>query len=180
MPETVVALGSLPEIIRNENNLYDGDLRFYFRVISKYAQNLQHPYHNFRHMLHVMWLCYQACCFYHVDLHVDMTHRRMRNLLIAALFHDVDHSGLKGEDDLNIERAIRFFQKHILPEDRPYGRSIIELIRATQYPYVIPSVVLSLEGLIIRDADMAQVFSAAWMMSRKVRLGSTSAMSNSS
>ena len=35
-------------------------------------------------MLHVTWLCYQAADFYRDRL----TPRQIRNLLIAALFHD--------------------------------------------------------------------------------------------
>ena len=46
----LLARGSLPEIIRNDHRLYQGNLTAYFQVIFNYGQNLQHPYHNFRHM----------------------------------------------------------------------------------------------------------------------------------
>ena len=56
--------GTLPEIIRNDAGLYEGDLKVYFKAVFTNAQNLQKGYHNFRHMFHVVWLCYQAIAFY--------------------------------------------------------------------------------------------------------------------
>lgn len=151
--------GTLPEIIRNDHNIYEGDLIEYFQIIFNHAQNLQHPYHNFRHIFHVVWLCYQACIFY-VEM---LTPREMRNLLIASLFHDFDHSGMMGNDDLNIERAIREFKKYVIQKDREYIEEIISLIQATEYPYKTPSEGLVLCGQIIRDADMSQALSEAWI-----------------
>jgi hypothetical protein len=37
----------------------------------------------------VTWLCHQACAYYRAEL----TPLRMRELLIAALFHDFNHPG---------------------------------------------------------------------------------------
>lgn len=59
--------GDLPEIIGNEENLYEGKLILYFRILFCNSTNLKNPYHNFRHT---------------------------RNLLIAALFHDFDHTAI--------------------------------------------------------------------------------------
>jgi hypothetical protein len=81
--------GDLPEIIGNEENLYEGNLTLYFRILFYNSNNLNNPYHNFRHTLHVLWLCQKACRYYQKKL----TPRQMRNLLIAALFHDFDHPG---------------------------------------------------------------------------------------
>ena len=81
--------GDLPEIIGNEENLYEGNLILYFRILFYNSNNLKNPYHNFRHTLHVLWLCQKACRYYQKKL----TPRQMRNLLIAALFHDFDHPG---------------------------------------------------------------------------------------
>jgi hypothetical protein len=150
---------TLPEAIRNDRKLYQGDLIHYARVLFHHAQNLNHPYHNFRHMFHVLWLTYEACQFYDGVL----TPRQMRNALVAALFHDFNHSGMLGDDDLNIERAIRGLRRHVAIEDQPYVEEIIELIRATQYPNVIPLEQLDLCGKILRDADLSQAFSVAWI-----------------
>lgn len=151
--------GMIPQMIRNEDNLYDGNLKKYFSIVFMNAQNLFNPYHNFRHMLHVSWLCYQACTYYKDKL----SPRKMRNLLIAALFHDYDHCGMMGNDDLNIARAIRGMEKNLLPEDRLYDGEIVAIIRATEYPYVDAITKPSLSQQIIRDADMGQSLSVAWI-----------------
>ena len=60
--------GDLPKIIGNEENLYEGNLIYYFQVLFFRANNLYNPYHNFRHMSHVLWLCYKACQYYSHNL----------------------------------------------------------------------------------------------------------------
>lgn len=151
--------GSVPQVIRNDAGLYVGDLVHYFKVVFNVAQNTFGPYHNFRHMLHVTVLCHMACEYYRDQL----SPRMMRNLLIAALFHDFDHSTMMGNDDLNIARAVRALDKHLLPEDRHCREDIVSLIAATEYPYKVDAKDLPLSGLIIRDADMSQGLSVAWI-----------------
>lgn len=151
--------GSLPEIIRNKQEVYEGDLVAYFKVIFKTAQNLRRPYHNFRHMLHVVWLCYQACLFYKEIL----TPRQKRNLLVAALFHDFNHPGMMGDDDLNIERAIRGLKKHIVLDDRGHYEDIALLMMMTEYPPKADGETISLSAQILRDADMGQSLAPAWI-----------------
>jgi hypothetical protein len=151
--------GSLPGIIGNTEGLYQGDLKHYFRKVFFSAQNLFHPYHNFRHMMHVLWLCYQACLYYKDKL----TMREIRNLLIGAIYHDVNHGGMAGEDDLNIQRALRRLKVDLIGEDVAYYDDIANIIRATEYPYVIATEKLSLSQLIIRDVDVSQAFSPAWI-----------------
>ena len=56
--------GDIPEIIGNEANLYQGNLVSYFRILFYNSSNLNNPYHNFRHTLHVLWLCEKACRYY--------------------------------------------------------------------------------------------------------------------
>lgn len=161
-PNTPVNVTALHQVIRNDQGLYQGNLIPYYKVIFLYARNLANPYHNFRHMFHVFWLCYSACVYYAGEL----SSRSMRNLLIAALFHDFDHSGQagSGHDDLEIERALRGLRKYILEEDKPYLAEIERMIRVTQFPYVIPTADLqSLEEEIIRDADMCQALDYAWL-----------------
>lgn len=156
---TVTVCGSLPEIIRNDHKLYDGNLTRYFQVIFNHAQNLHHPYHNFRHMFHVMWLCYQACVFYAGEL----SPRQMRSLLVAALFHDFDHSGIMSNDDLNIDRAVRGFGTYIAPEDERYSGNIVAMIMSTGYHYQAASENLPLCCQILRDADLSQALNGAWI-----------------
>lgn len=161
----LVIRGNMPSILRNEDGLYEGDLVPYFRILFQKATNLNHPYHNLRHILHVLWLCHKACQFYKPDEHQSecLWPRRMRNLLIAAIFHDFNHRGVAGNDHLNIELAIAALREHVLPKDRSHIAEIETIIRATQFPYVVPTEQLSLPEQIIRDADMAQALSVAWL-----------------
>src|SRR5947207_6539635 len=111
-------------------------------------------------MLHVLWLCHQACRYYQNRL----TPRQMRNLLIAALFHDFDHPGHPhpGENDpdrINIPIAIAGLQRYVMPADRPF----LPQIEATHYPYKIGSDKVDLLGQIVRDADLAQALSPTWI-----------------
>lgn len=159
MADTTTSRGSIPEIIRNDADLYLGNLTYYFKVVFHKAQNCYCPYHNFRHMLHVLWLCYNACLYYQDRL----TKHEMRNLLIATLFHDFNHSGAMGDDDLNIERAIRALRQNILEEDKEEVENIIEIMKATEYPYTVASDGLPLCCRIIRDADLSQALNPAWI-----------------
>jgi hypothetical protein len=161
---TAEVTGDLPGIIGNDERLYEGDLTLYFRVLFFKSSNLYKPYHNLRHMLHVLWLCHKACRYYRSEL----SPRQMRNLLIAALFHDFDHPGHPhpGEDDpdrINIPIAIAGLRRFITPADRLFLPEIEALIEATHYPYKIASDKLDLLGRIIRDADLAQALSTAWI-----------------
>jgi hypothetical protein len=156
--------GDVPKIIANEERLYEGDLTEYFRVLFFKSNNLNNPYHNFRHMLHVLWLCHKACRYY--QNHVAP--RQMRNLLITALFHDFDHPGhahpgVDDPDRINIEIALAGLRQYIMSADRAFLLEIEALIWATQYPYKIGSEKLDLLGKIIRDADLAQALSPVWI-----------------
>lgn len=157
--EEVEVVGGLPEIIVNKDGVYQGNLADYYRWIFKNATNLSNGYHNFRHLFRVAWLCYQACVYYGDKL----TRKEKRNLLIAAMFHDVNHSGKKGIDEDNIRQAIAALYKAIMPADRPYFEEIANLIWATEFPHRIRTELLSILEMILRDADVAQVLDVAWM-----------------
>ena len=155
------ARGNIPNIIRNDDGLYEGDLVHYFQVLFNHAKNLQNPYHNARHILHVTWLCYQACVYYLEKGTAEMTKRAIRNLLVSAIFHDFDHTGKKVPDSFNITRAVAGFEKHVVDCDKPQITSINILIRATEYPHTVRSDRLPLTGQILRDADLAQALDPA-------------------
>lgn len=153
---------NLVDVIRNTKNAYRGDLSHYFRAVMSHARNLRNPYHNFRHSFHVMWLCHEALLYYqNVDLRI--LPGRARALLIAAMFHDFDHTGRTGNDDVNIELALRGIKRHILPEDQNLLPTIERFIRSTQYPFIFEPDDLCLEEKILRDADASQALSPAWI-----------------
>jgi 3'5'-cyclic nucleotide phosphodiesterase len=155
--------GDLPELITNKNGLYEGDLIYYLQTAFFKSGNLNNPYHNLRHTLHVLWLCHKACRYYRDRL----TPRQMRNLLVAALFHDFDHTGCphpeeKDPDSVNIRLAVEGLRRYVAPGDRASLPAIEALIGETQFPYKTGGD-LDLSAEIIRDADIAQVFSSAWL-----------------
>jgi HD domain len=156
--------GHIPAIFMNKEGLYEGDMRFYLRVLFFEANNLHNPYHNLRHTLHVVWLCHNACRYYKNEL----TPRQMRNLLIAALFHDFDHPGHphpgeKDPDRINIELAVAALRRHAMPGDRAFLPEIEAVIQATHFPYKAIGDQLDLLSRIIRDADLAQALNPAWL-----------------
>lgn len=151
--------GSLDQLILNHDNLYEGNLVRYFQIVFHNAKNVNHPYHNFRHMMHVTWLCHDACKYYKKEL----SKRDMRNLLVASVFHDFDHRGTIGEDLENIKLAVQALNKYILPEDVPYLNEMTTIIKSTEYPYKEASASLALCCQIIRDADLSQSLSPAWL-----------------
>ena len=142
------------DIVNNTENKYDGNLLPYFKLIWN-APNVNMPYHNLRHMLHVMWATYNGGLYYDIDP------RTLRNMLIAALMHDYNHTGRTGDDTINIEFAIRGFEENMLLEDVPYMNDIIFLIRATQFPHT--EIEYSLPAFILRDADVAYTLNDSWI-----------------
>ncbi len=158
---------TIGEIVENVEGIFSGNLIYYYQVVLKHARNLRNDYHNFRHMFHVMWACYQGC-LYHQD---ELSPGQIRNILIAAIFHDFNHSGRTGDDDLEIERALRRLRMYIHDSDRASLSGIEGMIRATQFPYQVMDVELPLGALILRDADMSQTFSVAWFQQVILGLG---------
>ena len=128
------------------------------------------PYHNLNHLLTVVFYCDT------MSNHYKVTGTDKDNILLAALFHDVNHTGGKESDVVNVENsknAIQQFMSTIsMDPEYTYGEGIsypfdIELIcsllDATQYPYVIAEDKLTLLQQIIRDADLMQIFEYNWI-----------------
>lgn len=154
-------VGGIVEVVRNDGGHYVGNLASYFQALILHSTNRGLPYHNVRHSLHVTWLCHRAIVHYGIEAQ-ELSLREARNLLVAAMFHDFDHSGSMGDDDLNIERAVRRFHRYIEDIDRPQIDRIDDLIRSTQYPHS-PWDLNDRAALILRDADLSQAFSVAWI-----------------
>jgi hypothetical protein len=151
--------GGLVQVIIDHENLYEGNLIEYFKAFFFLSKGCNNAYHNFRHGTHVTFLCYEGARFHQRDLNT----RKIRNMMVAAIFHDFDHRGVKGDDSLNIELALSALRRFSLPLDKDHLEDIELLIRGTQYPYVLEDHELPLEGLILRDADMMQAYSKAWI-----------------
>lgn len=142
---------AITDVIINEAGRYEGNLEKYFKILFEKATNVRAPYHNMRHTLHVVSECYDGACYYGFDKRI------FRNLLIAALFHDFNHAGqMTGNDDLEVERAIRGLRAHLFLEDDPYMECIQGYIRSTQFPHKRANNELALAEQVLRDADMSQ------------------------
>jgi len=116
------------------------------------------PYHNNYHLQQVCKFALMGADFYKLS---DMDKRL---LAVAAIFHDYDHSGSGKDDDINIKRAVDAFVKFNL-DVKKFGEFssyfneeetevIIDLIKATRYPYINNTETLLQE--IIRDSDILQ------------------------
>ena len=105
------------------------------------------PYHNIRHTLHVAqsahdiyWkILHKECDLCNCDdCAWEDFYSTSEELIIAALFHDFNHSGGKLKDKENVDIAINkmreFFLAHTTSSDARIKR-IEDIIRATEYPY---------------------------------------------
>jgi len=162
MKKNKECVGNLPSIVRNDEGYYLGDLRYYFKILFDKAKNLNNPYHNFRHITHFLWLGFDAIRFYLNDPQIGSLRQR-RNFLIASIFHDFDHIGKAGPDIINIERAVKAFKKYCHPDDIDYQDEIEKLIRLSEYPHKFSADEISLHAQIMRDVDLTQFISSAWI-----------------
>lgn len=151
------SLNYIAKIINNDEGLYEGNLRYYYKFVFL-APSVNNPYHNFRHMIHVMCSVYEAVKF---NCYYEIGADRFRALLIAALMHDYGHSGKMGHDHQEILNTLALLEKIILEEDKYLLPEIQELIKSTEFPY--SEAYISIGAGILRDADASQAFSDAWL-----------------
>lgn len=160
-------------IVKNDEGFYEGNLIHYFKVMFN-APNACNPYHNFRHMAHVMCKAYEGAKFSnYLGLYGP---RRFRALLIGAMFHDYGHSDKMINDVYEIKTAMKGLGDNILEEDLDLAPEIYSLITLTQYPHA--NTVLTLGAEILRDADISQLFSDVWL--QQIVFGLSKEMSISS
>lgn len=161
MAQGIIVSRGMDVVFCNDHKVYEGELNYYFAKVIQHATNLAAPYHNLRHMLHVTWLCYQACLYYKAQEDFEMRSRRA--LMLAGLIHDFDHIGKAGDDHVNILRAQQGLRLHLHPDDEDLFDEVNGYIGITEYPYLQPTKDLPLMAQILRDADMGQTLSEAWL-----------------
>lgn len=156
-------MSSIVPIIKNDAKAYEGDLRHYFKIIFHENKGNANSYHGIRHLLHVLWECHDAIQYYENSIYRNRFQNRA--LLIAAMFHDAMHCGRIGNDDINIELAIRLLKKHALPQDIEDGtiNCACLYIKSTEYDKKHVREANNEYEKVLRDADISQVFSSAWL-----------------
>lgn len=118
------------------------------------------PYHSSFHERAMIASVYDASLYY------KLSTRDTCHLLLAAAFHDCNHSAGAKPDSQNINEAVMAFNDAINSYElfslltaselaiRP--DEVIRLIRTTEYPYVKPPTDLLEE--IMRDADLSMIY----------------------
>lgn len=117
------------------------------------------PYHNLFHTMSMVKNVYQGARFHNLP-NIETT-----SLVVAALFHDYDHSGGLWADCDNVKLAATKFWKFYNANANTLGLLINAgltdaCIRVTEFPFVLEPVTLAEE--IIRDADMLQISEPYW------------------
>lgn len=116
------------------------------------------PYHNEYHALKCVALCAEGARFEHLD------RSGTRSVLLAALFHDYDHSAGRFSEAQNIEAAVggltmaiaRFQLELQRPLSLPEVAGAVSAIEASAHPHRRDDV--RLIARILRDADAMQPY----------------------
>jgi HD superfamily phosphodiesterase len=125
------------------------NLEPYLKIIITKNNGNYNDYHNIYHIITVVKNTYLIA----IDEKISDTDIRL--LLIAAMFHDFDHSGGKIKDDAeNIKSAIDAFYKYTKESDIN-NDFVVNIIKCTQFPYKEDEILTKYQK-IIRDADMLQ------------------------
>lgn len=142
---------SIVEEIFKQYNLLD-----YLDYFNKNNLGKNNPYHNEYHSYSVVLNCYQGAIV------EGLSTFSIKSLLLAALFHDFNHSGGEfADDNENINQALGGLFKFIksLNNEKLTAKELIligDIIKITKYPYEeAPSII---EQKIIRDSDLMQAY----------------------
>lgn len=151
---------TLIQIFNNDEKLYAGKDLWHYAKKLFFAKNTKLGYHNFRHMMHVMYQVYDAIKY------MKINPIAARYLLIAAMFHDYGHSGNQNaSDSFNINKAVNAIKIHIDDLDRKHLKEIIRLIHATEWHGEAGHNLFERDMFIdiLRDADTSQSFDTSWI-----------------
>lgn len=139
---------------------------------NQYNKSNKLPYHNNQHMDFMLQDCIEYYLHELTDRNTfavgDATFFNYESLFFAAIFHDVNHSGGRLTDDLNIQEALSFWQEYCFSHSEidAYVASSVEwLIHATQYPYLdlntrpeAPHHKMYELANALRDADLMSIY----------------------
>lgn len=123
-----------------------------------YVGGLNNPYHNYVHCLRVGLAAFHiALTEFQDELNLP---NDLRLILLAGLFHDVNHTGNKlfhagaQPDRVNIQRAIDAFQavnQMLSLTTQEDAQTVCSLIYSTEFPSPVPK---DFRAQCLRDADL--------------------------
>ena len=120
--------------------------------IIKNSDSNYSPYHNLNHNITVTNFAY------YIGQSEGLKKEEMKELLIAAIFHDFNHTAGEKKDDTNIQNSKNGVKKFIEEKDVDVDlEKVYDIINATEYPYTIDNDKLTKQQEIIRDADLMQL-----------------------
>jgi len=126
------------------------ELEDYVKLLYSNNEAAFSPYHNFCHGLSVLK-------YAEIISRLLNTTGVSKQLAIACLFHDFNHSAGKETDAWNVQTAIISMTGRLKPKHLYMMEDVAQIIQATQYPYVVDRFDLTYEQAIIRDADLLQM-----------------------
>ncbi len=112
------------------------------------------PYHNLAHMLYVKNMIDEI----ELSGHYIRGTIDFESLRAAAICHDIGHAGGAVHDAVNIRNAKAIVSDSKILDDYPKKDFILELISNTEYPYTKEPDDISLEGRLLRDADVSMCY----------------------
>lgn len=142
------------------------------RLIKCFVQNnksMYLPYHNYSHTLGFL---YHALAAGMREFGPDR--KKLQELGVAVIFHDFNHSGGKYEDEVNIRFALDALKncpREYFPPGYENFSTAEDLIRSTQYPYIINDEDLSQQQKIMRDCDILWIIDSSSLIQNILGLG---------
>jgi 5'-deoxynucleotidase YfbR-like HD superfamily hydrolase len=150
----------MPDVLRNgesakrEAAIYDMliglglNVHDHLRRLRGY--NKTQPYHNYQHMYQVTLFAAEGADYYGLD------QTEKKHLILAALYHDLNHSGDAAVSDAeNIHVACSMVEAILPGLEKDIDASYVaSLIRATQFPPVSEKTTITEQ--IICDSDILQ------------------------
>ncbi len=116
------------------------------------------PYHNTGHLLKVLTRCHEGAEYH------ELKGSERDELMLAALWHDYGHSQGRLKDYKNVTNsrlAVVSFLKNN-PIEGIHPETVSDIIKTTQYPYVVNGADLNLRQAILRDADLMTGLEDDW------------------
>ncbi|CAG7580032.1 MAG: putative metal-dependent phosphohydrolase [uncultured marine phage] len=140
-----------------------------FKYIANNSESNTLPYHNIDHLVMVFNNAYSASQHYKLDEVLGET--ATKELCVASLFHDSNHSGGKLSDPENVNNSIKLFEEFftqyigdkLSDDDVKFKETVINILSATEFPHKEGE--LTIQQRIIRDCDMMSVLQDNYLYS---------------